>query len=97
MRTMPLTPMQAIIGGTITACIMSYILAAEAVVWSSAIGASSPIFFALMLAFWPWLGFVTTTQAGSWLWEGKPFALFVLNAAESFIAMFAMALVLTFF
>ena len=49
-----------------------------------------------MLAFWPWLGYIATTQAGSFLWEGKSFKLFAFNAAESLVAMFAMACVLTF-
>jgi hypothetical protein len=34
-----------------------------------------------------------TTSAGKWLWEGKSFTLFVLNAAHGFVSLFAMALV----
>ncbi len=50
---------------------------------------------ALTLAFWPWLGFVMPIQAGSWLWEGKSFKLFAFNAAESFVSLYVMALVIT--
>ena len=96
MKKMPLTAGQAIAGGTITALLMSYILAHEAFVWGSFMGESGTVFFAFMLAFWPWLGFVATTQAGSFLWEGKSFKLFAFNAAASMVSMFAMALVLTF-
>lgn len=85
MRSMPLTPAQAITGGIITALIMGFVLS------QIAPQGISP----LTLAFWPWLGFVAPTQAGSWLWEGKSFKLFAFNAAESFIALFAMAIVLT--
>lgn len=96
MRNMPLTAAQAITGGAVTALIMSYILAAEAQAWSAFMGESGTLFFASMLAFWPWLGFVMPIQAGSWLWEGKSFKLFAFNATESLVAMLAMALVLTF-
>lgn len=85
MRSMPLTPAQAIAGGVVTALIMAFVLS------QIAPAGISP----LTLAFWPWIGFVATTQAGSWLWEGKSFKLFAFNAAESFISLFAMALVLT--
>lgn len=33
----------------------------------------------LMIGFWAWLGFIATTTIGSYLWEGKPFKLWVLN------------------
>ena len=96
MKNMPLTAGQAICGGAVTALVIAYVLAAEAYVWGSFMGESGTVSFAFMLAFWPWLGFIATTQAGSFLWEGKPFKLFAFNAAESLVSMFAMALVLTF-
>lgn len=86
MKNMPLTPMQAISGGVVTALIMAFVLS------QIAPAGISP----LTLAFWPWIGFVMPIQAGSWLWEGKPFKLFVFNAVASFVSLFAMALVLTF-
>lgn len=86
MKNMPLTATQAIAGGVITALVMAFVLS------QIAPAGISP----LTLAFWPWIGFVATTQAGSWLWEGKSFKLFVFNAAESLVSLFAMASILTF-
>jgi len=96
MRNIPLTPGQEIFGGLVTALVMSFVLANNAFAWSALLGESGTMQFAIILAFWPWLGFITTTQAGSWLWEGKSFKLFAFNAAASLVSMFAMALVLTF-
>jgi hypothetical protein len=89
MHAMPLTPWQAMLGGLATSLIMGFVLS----IMASALLISSP----LALAFWPWLGFVATTQAGTWLWEGKSFKLFAFNATASFLGLFAMAYVLIFF
>ncbi|MEN9341773.1 MAG: hypothetical protein RIQ54_29 [Candidatus Parcubacteria bacterium] len=94
MKSMKLTPVQAMLGGVVTALLLSVVLANDAFVWANFMNDSGTAIFALKLAFWIWLGYVATTQAGSFLWEGKPFALFVLNAAESFVALLAMSLVL---
>jgi hypothetical protein len=85
MKSMPLTPWQAMFGGVITALIMAFVL-------SQIAPQGTP---AVTLAFWPWLGFVMPIQAGGWLWEGKSFKLFTFNATASFVSLFAMALVLT--
>lgn len=85
MHTMPLKPWQAMAGGIVTSLIMAFVLS------QIAPQGISP----LTLAFWPWIGFVAPIQAGGWLWKGKSFKLFVFNAAESFVSLFAMALVLT--
>lgn len=39
------------------------------------------------LAFWAWLGFEAPILLGGVLWEGKPFKLFLLNAAYHLIAL----------
>ena len=97
MKTMPLTATQAMIGGTITALLMAYVLAHDAFVWGQFFGTSiSQIAFALQLAFWIWLGYVATTQAGSFLWEGKSWKLFALNASQSLVSLIAMSLILTY-
>lgn len=97
MKKMKMTPMQVMVGGFITAFIMAFILAHDAYVWGVFYGTSvAPVTFALQLAFWIWLGYVATTQAGSVLWEGKSWKLFFLNAANTLISLVAMALVLTF-
>ncbi len=40
---------------------------------------------AFQLGFWVWLGFMATIHIGSYLWEGRPFKLFVLNAGYSLV------------
>ena len=91
MRKMPLTPMQAMSGGVVTSLLMAYVLARFSML-AGAAGVSG----AFQLAFWVWLGFTATVAAGGFLWEGKPFQLFVLNVAEQLVALFLMALVLVF-
>ncbi|OGG44018.1 hypothetical protein A2841_04045 [Candidatus Kaiserbacteria bacterium RIFCSPHIGHO2_01_FULL_48_10] len=93
MKAMKMTPLMAMVGGLITALIMAYVLAHFATVFGAAIDTAS-VMGALTLAFWVWLGFTATTIAGSFLWEGKPVTLFVLNAAQSLVSLSAMALVL---
>jgi hypothetical protein len=97
MKSMKMTAAQAIFGGCVTALIMAFVLAHDAFVWGDFFGASvGGVMFAFQLAFWIWLGYVATVQAGAVLWEGKPWKLFMLNAAQSLVSLFAMALVLTF-
>ncbi len=89
MKSMPLTMWQAMIGGLITALVMATVLS-----YASLFFAATTASHALLLAFWVWLGFVLTTQAGSFLWEGKPFGLLVLNASQSIVALGVMSLIL---
>lgn len=89
MRSMPLTPTQAMLIGFITTVLFAYVLAhfialANAVDWLSALG----------VGFWVWLGFVLTTLAGGWLWEGKTPKLFLFNAAYQFISIELMAAII---
>jgi hypothetical protein len=97
MKSMKMTAGQAIVGGCVTALIMSYILAHDAFVWGAFFGTSvTPFVFALQLAFWIWLGYVATTQVGVVLWEGRPWKLFFLNAGNMLVSLIAMSLILTF-
>ncbi len=97
MKKMPLTMGQAMVGGFITALVMAYVLAHDAFVWGAFFaGSQSPEMFALSLAFWIWLGYFLTNTSGAWLWEGRPFKLVVLNAANQLVSLFAMACVLVF-
>jgi len=89
MKSMPLTPMQAMAGGLVTAFIMAFVLAKLTIIYG-AIGVAG----AWGLAFMIWLGFFFTETAGAWLWEGKSFKLFAFNAAHRLVALFLMALVL---
>ncbi|TSC75309.1 MAG: hypothetical protein G01um101430_516 [Parcubacteria group bacterium Gr01-1014_30] len=87
-KAMKMTPKQAMAGGFITALIFAYALA----MFANLIEVSG-LTGAFTLGFWIWFGFVATIQAGSFLWEGRPFKLFAFNAVESLIATLAMALV----
>ena len=49
---------------------------------------------ALQTAFWIWLGFVATIQIGIVLWEGKPWKLYLINAAHQLVNLAVMASIL---
>jgi len=89
MQSMELKAWQAMALGAINSLIIAYVLVFFTVTWVPA-----TIGGALMGAFWIWLGFVATTQISSFLWEGKPFMLFVLNTAYSLIAYGVMSAIL---
>ncbi len=90
MKNMPLTPAQAMIGGLVTALLMSYVLAHFVFLYGAV-----DLGGALELAFWVWVGFLATETAGVWLWEGKSSNLFMFNAAERLVAVFLMTIILT--
>lgn len=89
MASMPLSPVQAMVGGFAMSLLMAYVLA-HFIVLVTNVG-----FSGYMAGFWVWLGFVMTTQIHSFLWEGKPFTLFTLNAAYTLLTYLAMGAVLT--
>ena len=77
MKSMPLTPMQAMAGGVVTAALTASVLS-----WlGGALGLTTGA-DALRMAFWVWLGFHVPLSAGAWLWEGKSFRLFLFNAVQ---------------
>jgi hypothetical protein len=97
MKKMPLTAGQAMIVGFVSAIIMAFVLAHDVFVWGDFYAGSQPVgMLSFSLGFWIWLGYVATTQAGSWLWDGRPFKLFILNAAHAFVSLQVMAAVLVF-
>jgi len=73
----------------LSSLVMAYVLAYFVFIY----GAVS-VGGALELAFWIWLGFMATISLSGYIWEGKPFKLFVLNAGEQLVALALMALVL---
>jgi len=89
MKNMKLSPTQAMSMGFVTSLVMAYVLG-HFVIIAGVIGVAG----AWELAFWIWLGFIATVSLGGFLWEGKPFKLFVLNAVEQLVALFLMAVVL---
>lgn len=93
MKSMPLAPWQAMLGGFVTALVMAYVLA-HVIKMSVATFGDLGLMTGLMTGFWSWLGFVLTTQAGSFLWEGKKFGLLVLNGAASLVSLLIMGALL---
>lgn len=89
MKNMPLSAMQAVCLGLATAFLMAYVLG----YFGSFLGVYS-LAGAWKLAFWIWLGFFVTNTASSFIWDGKPFRLFILNAGEQLVSLFLMAIVL---
>lgn len=89
MKDMSMTATKAVSYGFVVTLISTFVLAHFAVIWG-AIGVSG----AFSLAFWVWFGFIMTTLAGGWLWEGKSFKLFAFNAAHAFVSIFVASLVL---
>ncbi|MBI4144752.1 DUF1761 domain-containing protein [Candidatus Woesearchaeota archaeon] len=49
---------------------------------------------AWQLGFWVWLGFMATIQIGSYLWESRPFNLFLINAGYSLVQIVVLAWIL---
>jgi hypothetical protein len=88
MRNMPLTPVQAMLIGFIATVLFAYVLAHFVAVGSVDVGG------ALWVGFWVWLGFVVTTLANGWLWEGKSPKLFLFNCAYQLISIEIMAAIL---
>lgn len=90
MKGKGLTPPVAMFLGFLANLVVAYVLAHflnlfGATTWQSG----------FELAFWAWLGFTTVTQLGSFLWEGKPFSLFLLNTTYSLANLMLMSAVIT--
>ncbi len=51
---------------------------------------------AVRVAFYVWLGFIATTTMGSFLWEMKPFNLWILNNAYSLVNLVMVALIVSY-
>ena len=89
MKGMKLKPAQAMTGGFIVSLVTAYVLAHfVGSVQATTIGAAS------RLAFWLWLGFAMPITIGSYLWENKPFKLFLINGAHWLVSLIVMASVL---
>jgi len=94
MKQMKITPQMAMVGGVVTSLIMAYVLAHFINLGMAYFPDASALKAGIHTAFWAWLGFTATTIASSFLWEGKPFNLFLLNASQSFVALIVMSLIL---
>ena len=47
-----------------------------------------------VLGLWVWLGFLATSMLGSVLWDGKPFALYLINVAHYLVVLVVMGAIL---
>lgn len=81
MKAMKMTPVVSMSIGFVTTLIMTYVLAHFVIVWGAVTLAS-----ALTLGFWVWLGFQATILAHSFLYEGRPGMLFIINAGHQLVA-----------
>lgn len=73
--------------------VMAYVLA-HSLVFASAYTKTTGVSAGLMAGFWNWLGFVAPVTLGSVLWEGRPWKLWILNAAHYLVALLVMGLIL---
>ena len=85
MRMMPLMTFLALISAMWAAYVMTFVL--EAFQVYDVIGA-------LDVGFWLWAGFAAVPMLGMWLWEGKPFKMFMIIAGYWLIAFMLMAVIL---
>lgn len=96
MRSMALSPLQAMAGGLVTALVMAYVLA-HGLVFGNAYLETSGVSGGLQGAFWYWLGFAMPITAGVFLWEGKPLKLWILNAGYYLVSLLGMGAILGYF
>jgi len=94
MKAMKVTPLQATIGGLIGALLMAYILGSAIALFVAKFPTDELVATGALFGFWSWLGFVVPVTAGVFLWEGKPLALWVLNAGYYFVSLLAMGVIL---
>jgi Protein of unknown function (DUF1761) len=64
-------------------------------VWGGS-GDAAGYVYALATAFWVWLGFYVPMLFGGVAWEGRPWALFGLNAAYSFLSLLLIAMIVQY-
>ena len=86
MKAMKLSPAAAMGIMFALSLLMFYVLA-HAIGFGSSYTNMSGVAGGMMGAFWYWLGFVLPLTAGSFLWEGKSWKLWALNAAYYFVTL----------
>lgn len=75
--------------GFLAVLVMSYVLAH----FVDYLGATT-IAAGMQAGFWLWLGFVATVMVNSFLWEGKPVKLYLLNIAHYLVVLLVMGAIL---
>ena len=80
MKKMKMSPAQSM-----TICFLVILLTAYVVSHFVALLGITTFGSAAQFAFWAWLGLIGPVQLGVWLWEGKPFGLFLFSGAFQLI------------
>ncbi len=93
MKSMKMSPLIASIGGVVMSFLIAYVLA-HGIAFGNAYLGTGGMGGALQGAFWYWLGFAVPMTSMSYLWEGKSWKLWALNAGYYFVAMMVMAAIL---
>lgn len=93
MKSMKMTPIGAMIGGFITSLLMAYVLS-HIYVFASVYMNTAGIMGGLSSGFWIWLGFAVPMTGASYLFEGKPLKLWILNAAYYLVVLLAMGAII---
>ena len=86
MKKMKMTPARAMTFGFIAMLVTAYVLSNFVHILGIMSWAAAAQF-----AFWAWLGLVAPVQLGAYIWEGKPFKLFLLNAAHNLVSLIVMS------
>jgi hypothetical protein len=81
---------QSMAVGFVSALITAYVLSRFV-----KIAGATTLSDALLLAFWLWFGFTATVQISVVLWEQKPWGLFLINTAYSFVSFAVVAMIVT--
>lgn len=76
-----------LVGNMIGAFVLARLL-----VWTRA---GDDLVGALKIGGWVWLGFIAVWMINSWLYEGKPIKLFVINAGYALVAVLTGSVILT--
>jgi hypothetical protein len=95
MKSMKMTPMQAMAGGFVVGLLTVFVLAHH-MAFAGAYLESSGYELALMSAFWIWLGFFLPVNIGVVLWEGKSWKLFFLTTSYFLVNLVVSALILAY-
>lgn len=77
------------IGSLLTGYVLAHFLT-----YASASTGETGYLAGLQGSFWVWLGFFVPVMLGSFLWEGKPFKLYVVNVSFQLVNLLAMGAVL---
>lgn len=88
-KKMKVSPSRAMTLGFIATLVTAYVLSHFVDYLAATTFATSA-----QLAFWLWLGLVAPMQLGSYLWEGKPIKLFVINSLHYLVSLIVMTWIL---